>query len=84
MRLPLVAVILAYAVSIIGMVLIPGMDDQLNPWRMSFFHAFYFLSFMGSTIGSGEIPYPFTDTRWLWTTAGMYMTVIAWRTPSVR
>jgi len=78
MRLPLVAVILAYALSIIGMVLIPGQDDQGNPWRMSFFHAFYFVSFMGSTIGFGEIPFPFTDTQRLWTTAGMYMTVIAW------
>jgi Trk K+ transport system NAD-binding subunit len=78
MRLPLIAVILVYAISILGLVLIPGLDDQGNPWRMSFFHAFYFVSFMGSTIGFGEIPYPFTDPQRIWTTVAMYMTVIAW------
>jgi len=78
MRLPLIVVILAYAVSILGMVLIPGVDDQGNPWRMDFFHAFYFVSFMGSTIGFGEIPYPFTDAQRAWTTVAMYTTVLAW------
>ncbi|MGD8619002.1 MAG: NAD-binding protein [Gammaproteobacteria bacterium] len=78
MRLPLIVVVLAYAISIIGMVLIPGVDDQGNPWQMTFFHAFYFVSFMGSTIGFGEIPYPFTDPQRIWTTAAMYMTVISW------
>ncbi|MGB5606347.1 MAG: ion channel, partial [Gammaproteobacteria bacterium] len=63
MRAPLIVVILAYAVTILGLVLIPGVDDQGNPWRMSFFHAFYFVSFMGSTIGFGEIPYAFTDAQ---------------------
>ena len=78
MRVPLIAIILAYAASILGLVLIPGMDDQGNPWQMSFFHAFYFVSFMGSTIGFGEIPYPFTDPQRIWTTVAMYLTVIAW------
>ncbi len=78
MRLPLIVVILAYAISIIGLVLIPGIDDQGNPWHMSFFHSFYFVSFMGSTIGFGEIPYPFTDPQRLWTTLAMYLTVISW------
>jgi Trk K+ transport system NAD-binding subunit len=45
---------------------------------MSFFHAFYFVSFMGSTIGFGEIPYPFTDPQRIWTTVAMYLTVISW------
>ena len=78
MRLPLIVVILAYATSITGLVLIPGMDDQGNPWQMSIFHAFYFVSFMGSTIGFGEIPYPFTDPQRIWTTVAMYLTVISW------
>jgi len=78
MRLPLIVVVLAYAISIIGLVLIPGVDDKGNPWEMTFFHAFYFVSFMGSTIGFGEIPYPFTDPQRIWTTIAMYMTVISW------
>ncbi len=78
MRAPLIVVILAYAISILGLVLIPGVDDQGNPWRMDFFHAFYFISFTGSTIGFGEIPYPFTDAQRLWTTIAMYTTVLSW------
>ncbi len=78
MRVPLIVVILAYAISILGMVLIPGIDNEGNPWRMDFFHAFYFVSFMGSTIGFGEIPYPFTDAQRMWTIVAIYTTVIAW------
>ncbi len=78
MRLPLVIIILAYAISVLGLVLMPGIDDQGNPWHMSFFHAFYFVSFMASTIGFGEIPYAFTDAQRIWTTVAMYMTVLSW------
>ncbi|MDH3871434.1 MAG: NAD-binding protein [Gammaproteobacteria bacterium] len=78
MRLPLIVIILTYAISVLGLVLIPGVDDQGNPWHMSFFHAFYFVSFMGSTIGFGEVPYPFTDPQRLWTTVAIYLTVISW------
>ena len=78
MRTPLILLICAYAISVLGFVLIPGQDDQGNPWDMSFFHAFYFVSFMGSTIGFGEIPYPFTDAQRLWTLFTIYATVISW------
>ncbi len=78
MRAPLILLVCAYAISVTGFVLIPGMNDQGQPWRMDFFHAFYFVSFMGSTIGFGEIPYPFTDAQRLWTLFTIYATVIAW------
>jgi voltage-gated potassium channel len=78
MRLPLIIIILVYAISVLGLVLMPGVDDQGRPWQMSLFHAFYFVSFMGSTIGFGEIPYPFSDAQRLWTTLAIYMTVISW------
>lgn len=78
LRAPLIALICVYAVSMLGLVLIPGVDAAGRPWHMDFFHAFYFVSFMGSTIGFGEIPYPFTDAQRLWTTVSIYMTVIAW------
>ena len=66
------------AVFILGFVLIPGVDDQGDPWRMDFFHAFYFVSFMGTTIGFGEIPYAFTEAQRLWATISIYATVISW------
>ena len=78
MRVPQIVVILAYAISILGLVLAPGIDDQGNPWNMSFFHAFYCVSYMGSTIGFGEIPYPFSDAQRMVVTIAMYVTVISW------
>ena len=78
LRKPLITLIVVYAISILGLVLIPGMDDQGNVWRMDFFHAFYFVSFMGSTIGFGEVPYPFTDAQRMWTLVCIYATVVSW------
>ncbi|MCU7836738.1 MAG: potassium channel family protein [gamma proteobacterium symbiont of Taylorina sp.] len=78
LRLPLILLISAYAIVIIGFVLIPGQDDQGNVWYMSFFHAFYFVSFMGSTIGFGEIPYEFTNAQRMWTVFSIYISVTVW------
>jgi voltage-gated potassium channel len=78
MRLPLIVLITTYAVSVLGLTLIPGVDDQGNPWRMDFFHATYFVSFLGSTIGFGEIPYPFTGAQRMWTTITIYAAVVSW------
>lgn len=78
LRGPLIFLVCVYAVAVLGLVLIPGADEQGNPWRMDFFHAFYFVSFMGTTIGFGEIPYPFTDGQRLWVTACIYFSVVSW------
>jgi len=78
MRQPLLALICVYAIAILGLVLIPGQDPDGNVWSMSFFHAFYFVSYMSTTIGFGELPYPFTDGQRLWVTLVMYSTVIVW------
>ncbi|MCB1675344.1 MAG: NAD-binding protein [Halioglobus sp.] len=78
LRAPFLTIIVIYAISTLGFVLIPGVDDEGNPWRMDFFHAFYFVSFMGSTIGFGEIPYPFTAAQRAWTMLMIYATVIGW------
>ena len=75
---PVIALVSVYAISVLGFVLIPGIDDQGQPYRMDFFHAFYFVSFMGTTIGFGEIPYPFTDAQRLWAVVSIYATVITW------
>ena len=78
LRWPLIVLVTVYSVSILGFVLIPGVDDKGVPWRMDFFHAFYFVSFMGSTIGFGEIPYAFTEAQRLWAIIGIYATVVSW------
>lgn len=78
MRRPLIALILAYAISILGMVLIPGSDDQGNPWQMSFFHAFYFITYTATTIGFGEIPYALNEAQRMWALVSIYVSVVAW------
>ncbi|HSI61265.1 MAG TPA: NAD(P)-binding protein [Ideonella sp.] len=77
-RTPLVLLIVAYAVAVLGFTLVPGSTPAGEPWRMSLFHAFYFVSFLGTTIGLGEIPYPFSDSQRLWGLLSIYSTVIAW------
>jgi len=78
LRTPLIILVIVYAIAAVGMTLIPGIDDQGNPWKMSLFHAFYFVSFMGTTIGFGEIPYEFTDAQRFWVLLCIYTSVIAW------
>ena len=78
LRTPLILLIAVYSIATLGMTLIPGVDPNGQVWRMSFFHAFYFVSFMGTTIGFGEIPYPFTDAQRAWVLVCIYTSVIAW------
>ena len=45
---------------------------------MSFFHAFYFISYTATTIGFGEIPHAFSDAQRLWVIVCIYLSVVAW------
>ncbi|MCG8392955.1 MAG: NAD-binding protein [Pseudomonadales bacterium] len=78
MRTPLVVLIVAYSIATVGFTLIPGVDDEGNPWTMSFFEAFYVVSYTGSTIGFGEVPYAFSNGQRLWTIVSIYLTVFSW------
>ncbi|MEY6431992.1 potassium channel family protein [Thioalkalicoccus limnaeus] len=78
MRAPLLAPIAAYAIAVVGLVLIPGQDANGEPWRMTIFHALYFVSFMSTTIGFGEIPYAFTNAQRLWVLFCIFLTVSVW------
>ena len=78
MRQPLLTLLVVYAVSVLGLTLIPGRDADGNVWNMSIFHAFYFVSYMATTIGFGEIPYEFTDTQRLWVSLSLYASVMSW------
>lgn len=79
MRAPLIAIILIYAISIFGLVLIPGVDANGHSTPpMSFFDAFYFISYTATTIGFGEIPNAFSYAQRFWVTVCVYLTVIGW------
>ena len=73
MRLPLIVLICAYAISVLGLVLIPG-----DGYRVDFFHAFYFVSYMATTIGFGELPRGFNEAQRFWVLFSIYLTVVSW------
>ena len=78
LRVPMFVLIVTFSISILGMVLIPGVDDAGKVYHLTFFDAFYFVSYMASTIGFGESPYTFTYPQRLWVSFSIYMTVIGW------
>src|SRR3954469_7202260 len=78
MRAPLIVLIVIFSVSVLGLTLIPGQDLAGHPQRMGFFDAFYVMSYTATTIGFGEIPFPFTYNQRMWVTISIYLTVIGW------
>ncbi len=78
LRVPMFVLIVTFAISIIGMVLIPAVDNDGHVYHLTFFDAFYFVSYMASTIGFGESPYDFTYAQKLWVSFSIYLSVIGW------
>ncbi len=78
LRRPLIVLIIAYAVSVWGLVLIPGVDGAGQVVHLGFFHALYIVSYTATTIGFGEIPYAFTDAQRAWTIVCIYACVVSW------
>ncbi len=78
LRAPLIYVVAAFAIGIVGLVLIPGIGPDGRPWHMSVLQALYFMAYTASTTGFGEIPHPFTDTQRLWATLMIFASVFGW------
>lgn len=79
MRAPLIVLIVIYAIATLGLTLVPGVTAEGRPAPpLSFFHAFYFISYTATTIGFGEIPNAFSDAQRLWVIVCIYLTVIGW------
>nr|VFK09080.1 MAG: Ion channel [Candidatus Kentron sp. LPFa] len=79
MRNPLLFLIAVSGITVIGMVLMPGLPDASGqPTRMNFFHAVYFLTYTATTTGFGEIPTQFSDAQRLWAIFSLFTSVIAW------
>lgn len=78
MRAPFLVLIVTYTVAIIGLVSIDGIDNNGDPYRMTIFDAFYFISYTATTIGFGETPYTFTYEQRIWVSMIIYFTVIGW------
>ena len=78
LRAPILAIIAVFALSIVGLVLIPGVDGAGKPWHFTVSQALYFTAYTATTIGFGEIPHSFTDTQRLWVTAIIFASVTGW------
>ncbi len=78
LRLPLIVLIIVFFLSIIGLVLIPGLDGNGQPVRMSYLDAAYFVVILATTIGLGEIPYAFTNAQRLYVFLIILPNVAAW------
>jgi len=78
MRAPLITLIVIFTTSVIGLSLIPGIDPEGRPARISLFESFYFMSYTATTIGFGELPWPFTPAQRLWVTVTIYLSVVGW------
>ena len=78
MRTPLIVMVLVYAVSVLGMVLIPGQDAQGNVVTVGYLDAAYFIAILATTIGFGEIPVSFTGAQRLYVFMILLPNVVAW------
>ena len=78
MRVPLITLIVIFSVSVVGLAVIPAVDGNGQPAQMTLFDAFYFMSYTATTIGFGELPWPFTPAQRLWVTFSIYLSVIGW------
>jgi voltage-gated potassium channel len=78
MRAPLITLIVIFSISVVGLTLIPGIGPDGQPARISLFEAFYFMSYTATTIGFGELPWPFTPAQRLWVTFSIYLSVVGW------
>lgn len=78
LRVPILILIVSYSISIVMLTLIPGKDSNGHVYYMTFFDAFYIVSYTANTIGYGEIPYTLTYPQRLVTLIMIYLTVPAW------
>ncbi|QKF82649.1 potassium channel family protein [Halarcobacter ebronensis] len=78
MRIPFLVIVVTYTIAIVGLLIIQGVDDKGEPYHMTIFDAFYFISYTASTIGFGETPYTFTYPQRLWVSFSIYITVLGW------
>ena len=78
MRTPFLVIIFTYTLSIIGLLLIDGVDNDGNPYKLTIFDAFYFISYTATTIGFGETPYTFTYPQRIWVSMSVFFTVTGW------
>jgi voltage-gated potassium channel len=78
LRIPMIALAIVFFLSVIGLVMIPGLDANGQPAHMSYLDAAYFVAILATTIGLGEIPRAFTDAQRLYVFIIIWPNVAVW------
>ena len=78
MRAPLIVVIVTFSFCTAGMMLMPGVDPQGNPYRLNIFDAFYQMTITLTTVGFTEAPHAFSYPQRMWMTMSIFLLVISW------
>jgi len=78
MRMPLIVVVTTFTFCTAGMMLMPGVDPEGNPYRLNVFDAFYQMAITLTTVGFTEAPYAFSYPQRMWMSMSIFVLVIDW------
>ena len=78
LRAPLLMIVAVFTFCVVGLSLMPGVDADGNPHRLSLFDAFYVMSYTATTIGYGEVPNEFTIPQRMWVAGSIFASVFTW------
>lgn len=78
LRAPIILLIVVFSVGIVGLVLIPGIDEQGREWHLTIFQALYFMTYTATTIGFGELPRAFSHAQRVWVSLVIFGSVVGW------
>lgn len=74
MRTPFLVIIFTYTISIIGLLIIDGVDSEGKTYHLTS-AMLYFISYTATTIGFGETPFTFTYPQRIWVSMSIFFTV---------
>jgi len=79
LRTPLIVFFLGFMLIMLGLTLTPGYNPNTNEiHHLSFFDSFFIITYTSTTIGYGEIPYPFTTQQKMYLAISIYIIVFLW------
>ncbi|MDR0588672.1 MAG: NAD-binding protein [Burkholderiales bacterium] len=78
LRRPILLIVVSFAISVLGLANIPGIEVNGEPTTLGYFYAFYVMSYTATTIGYGEMPVEFSDAQRAWVMVSIYISVICW------
>ena len=78
MRTPFLTILITYSIAIFGLTFMEGKTSDGESYYMTIFDAFYFISYMATTIGFGETPTDFSYEQRMWVSVCIYPTVLGW------